>query len=75
MDAAKGFKQVGVDDPTGRKQRYLTPLDVHLDVCQLLEECGRTAPWPTAKTRIINLDGVPHVVNQPLTVQFGGATR
>ena len=74
LDAAKGFKQVGVDDPTGRKQRYLTPLDVHLDVCQLLEECGRTAPWPTAKTRIVNLDGVQHVVNQPLTVQFGGAT-
>jgi len=74
LDAKKGYKQVGVDDATGRKQRHLTPLDVHLEVCAILEECGHEAPWPTTKTRIEIVSGVPHVVNQPTTVQFGGAT-
>ena len=74
MDAMKGYKQVGITDAAGRKQRYIIPMDVFRAACAKLESLGLEAPWPTHRTRVEVVGGVMMVVLQPTALQFGGAT-
>ena len=74
VDAKKGYKQIGITDATGRKQRFLIPVDVWLEACARAESQNLSAAWPNSSTRIVSVRHVDHVVLQPTTLQFGGAT-
>lgn len=72
FDMKKGYKQCGVDEESGRKQRHIVPLNDWLAACEKISQTlPERAQWPTAAHRRVAIAGVDHLILQPRTLQFG----
>ena len=72
LDCKKGYKQIPVDDESGRKQRHVVRWDHWVRACATVaKQYPGRALWPTSQTRVVWIDEVKHVILQPQTLQFG----